>query len=83
MLSWEDCSDYPDLNPVIENGDMAVKVTLTAMASDEDSEEDFNRFLERFTSNNGLEQHADEIRVITSIPGGYFPFFISYNDLLD
>ena len=70
VASWEDSSEYPDLTRIGPHGDMAVKITLTATAYDESTEEDFDSFLERFTSNNGVDQNSADVKIITSIVGG-------------
>eukprot|EP00090_Calanus_glacialis_P011278 TRINITY_DN19715_c0_g1_i1.p1 TRINITY_DN19715_c0_g1~~TRINITY_DN19715_c0_g1_i1.p1 ORF type:complete len:397 (-),score=86.47 TRINITY_DN19715_c0_g1_i1:220-1410(-) len=70
VASWEDSSEFPDLTTVASQGDMAVKITLTATAYDEATEEDFDSFLERFTSNNGVDQNSADVKIITSIVGG-------------
>ena len=70
VASWEDSSEFLDLTRIGPHSDMVVKITLTATAYDEAREEDFDSFLERFTSNNRVDQNSPDFKIIMSIVGG-------------
>ena len=70
VASWDDTSEYPDLTQVAHHGDMAMKITLMAEPFDEATEENFNRFVDQFTTQNGVERNSLDVKIITTIPGG-------------
>ena len=69
VATWEDSSTYPDLSMVGQAGDMALKITLTATAIDDFTEEDFDNFVRRFAVNNGVDTDSPDLKIITSIIG--------------
>merc|ERR1711879_756036 len=70
VSSWTDSSIFPDLVSSSLTRDWFLNISLEARPEDDGvTEDDFNKVLEIFSRRQRVRPNADEMRVLTSIPG--------------